>query len=259
MDGGVNMRKKLSVLALCMISISSQSTPEDDKLLAERMEWSRNYIAKRGGPVPDGGVTVIPSNKMSTYQDTKEQSAKMRADIAKYGYLREKNDPNNNLFNLKTVADNDLRHHGKDFKPGNTHLKVSISDIRMAYTFLGVPLNAGIDSVGFAPYTTYIEGKGWAGAAHFFMKDGIGSCVFSESNVKLTHGAIIIPEEDARHDINDKTTTVLVTGTPESKFLYAVDWYDTTFFRRLECANDKFDSSITESIIELAKRIDANQ
>lgn len=45
------------------------------------------------------------------------------------------------------------------------------------------------------------------------------------------HGSIIIVKEDAREDVNGKTTTVEVTGTQASGFLYNVEWYYAALIR----------------------------
>ena len=68
----------------------------------------------------------------------------------------------------------------------------------MAYTFVGVPKDDMSDFIGVAPYLTYLNGQGWVGAKQFFIKNGLGSCVFSESNVRLSHGSIVIAQEDVR-------------------------------------------------------------
>lgn len=107
------------------------------------------------------------------------------------------------------------------------------------------------------PYTTYITNQGWAGIVQFFDKSGIGTCNFKENNIKLTHGSVIIPKEDARTDINGKATIVEVEGKQKNGFIYNVEWYDQNFFRQLECLNMAYDPSITQRVIELAKNIDS--
>ena len=59
-------------------------------------------------------------------------------------------------------------------------------------------------------------------------------------------------------DINSKITTVEVIGSPKTGFLYNVEWFDSTFFRQLECANQRFSEKVKQDVIELAKRIDLN-
>ncbi len=248
------MRKIIALGLLAGLS-TAYAVTEDEALQAKRMEWSRAYLEKQGGPVPDGGVKVLPAEKMASYKENKSTIFKIKHDMATYGYVKEYSQAEQ-LLTIKITAPRDFKKHGQDYDAKNTHLKHDINDIKMAYTFIGVPLQEGTESIGFAPITTYIKDKGWAGAIYFFTKDGLGNCSYSENYVKLTHGAVIIAKENARYDVNGKTTTVIVRGTPESGFLYNIDWYDTTFFRQLSCANKNFDQKITDGIIELAKRID---
>lgn len=78
----------------------------------------------------------------------------------------------------------------------------------------------------------------------------------SENNIKLSHASIIIAKEDMRNDVNSKTTTVEIMGTPDSGFTYTVEWFDDAFFRKLECANKVYSEGITNSVIKIAQSID---
>lgn len=86
--------------------------------------------------------------------------------------------------------------------------------------------------------------------------NGVGVCNYSENNIKLSHGSIIIPEEDARKDINGKYTTIDIEGKKKSGFVYDIRWYDDNFFRQLECTSPQYDPDITQKLVELAKKID---
>ncbi len=243
-------------IAAIIAATAGADVPSNESIQAQRDAWSRAYLAKEYGIQPDGGVTVMPAEQMKSYQDTKTMRDKIHADISTYGYVREANDPNNRLFNLAYIARRDLRIYANINSPGNTHLKYTVAELKLAYNYIGVPLNV-VNVIGYAPYLSYIKDKGWVGAMQFFTKEGIGSCVYSENNIKLSHAAAIIPKEDARDDVNGKITTVIVKGTPETKFIYTVDWYDDKFFRQIECANDEYNEAITQGIIELAKVADA--
>lgn len=103
---------------------------------------------------------------------------------------------------------------------------------------------------------SYHKGQGWVGAVEFFVNKSIGACSYSENNVKLSHGSVIIAKEDARNDVNDKTTTVNIVGTEDSGFLYSINWYDSTFFRELKCSNKHYSEGIKQQVIDLANQID---
>lgn len=248
--------KKLNKILIAVIAATSIAHAlTDEEIAAERLAWSKAYLAKEHGIEPDGGVKVVPEKEMRTYSHGERYL--MHKDIQKYGYINKPNDSNNRLFNLEYIAKLDLKAHANDTNPESTHLRSAIDDIKMAYKFNGIPANT-VNVIGYAPYLTYLKDKGWVGAMEFFTKEGIGSCSYSENNIQLSHGAAIIPKEDTRYDVNGKVTTVIVKGTPESKFLYTIDWYDDKFFKQIECANDVYDPAITQGIIELAKFADSS-
>lgn len=250
-----NIKNTISFILL----LGASNTFADDQALNDaRMAWSKAYLAKQGSPVPDGGIKIIPERQMSEYKTFKDQRMQYKKDIAKYGYINKEEPKTNDLFNLHATAAQQYKKYDMNYKPSSSHLRHTIDELKMAYTFVGVPKNDMSEFIGVAPYLTYLKGQGWVGAMQFFVNDAIGNCVFSENNVRLSHGSIIIAKEDAREDVNGKTTTVEVTGTQSSGFLYNVEWFDTTFFRKVECANKEFSEKNTQSVIELAKRIDKN-
>jgi len=241
-----------------MIAMAMFSTAYADDAAIEkaRMEWAKQYMAKQGSPIPDSGITVIPEAQMSQYKHFKKQRLKDKEDIANLGYINKNNEEIEHLMNIKNITSHHYKRYGQDFKPTGTHLRRNINELPMAYTFLGVPQNDMSEFLGVAPYLSYINKQGWVGAMQFFNNNEIGNCTFSENNVRLSHGAVIVAKEDARNDVNDKTTTVQVVGTKENGFLYDVEWFDNTFFRELKCVNKEFSPTTTNLVIELAKRID---
>ena len=53
----------------------------------------------------------------------------------------------------------------------------------------------------------------------YFEKENLGNCSYRENNLKFSHGAAIIPEEDATKDVNVKVTVANVTGEKNNVFL----------------------------------------
>lgn len=226
------------------------------KVAKEREEWTKQHFAKQGSPVPDGGVTVLPEKQMSEYKTFKAQRAKERADVQKYGYIKQFLPQTQSLLNFKEVSKNQFV--AKSANPANEGLRRNVNEIEMAYDFKGVPAHAVTAMLGVAPSVTYIKGQGWAGAMQFFEKTGLGNCSYRENNLKFSHGAAIIPEEDATKDVNGKVTVTNVTGEQNAGFLYSVDWYDDSYFRELKCANEKYEPSVMSLALELARVIDNN-
>ena len=246
------MKKITSILLfLPAISVFSESGIDLDKIAKERAEWVEKTFTAKGTPVPDSGVKVIQQKKMSTYKMLKSQINKEQSDIKKYGYINEALPQIQSLLNFKEIMNqSSLNSNGKE------SIKQNISDIQMAYEFRAIPVGVATSVYGFTPSVTYIKAKGWVGIIQFFAKDNIGNCSFRENNLKFSHGAAIIPEEEATKEVNGKVTVAITTGQQDYGFMYSVDWYDNNFFRELKCANKKFKKETMNNVIELAKMID---
>lgn len=253
------MNKKL-IVALLFPAVAFAGENLDAAKLAkaakEREEWTKQHFAKQGSPVPDGGVSVVPEQQMSEYKTFKEQRTKERADVQKYGYIKSALPQTQSLLNFKEVSKHQFV--AKSANPANEGLRRSVNELEMAYEFKGVPAHAVTTMLGVAPSVTYIKGQGWAGAMQFFEKAGLGNCSYRENNLKFSHGAAIIPEEDATRDVNGKITVATVTGENSNGFMYAVDWYDADYFRELKCAKTNYAADTMTAMLELARQIDNN-
>ncbi|ASQ47298.1 hypothetical protein [Legionella clemsonensis] len=128
----------------------------------------------------------------------------------------------------------------------------------MAYTPTPVPFSVADEYIGAAPYLTYLKQQGWVGVIQFFKNNSVGNCSFSENNIKLSHGSVVIAKEDVRQDVNGKTTTVEVMGDENFGFTYTVEWFDDLFFRKLECASKHYSTQTTDAVIKIAQQIDSN-
>jgi hypothetical protein len=242
---------KKTVITLLLIPTFSAFADDVDleQVAKDRLEWTKKHFAEQGSPMPDSGVTVLPEKQMSQYARFKDERAKQKADIKKYGYINQSSPDIDTLLNFKIIAK----------KQAGSELKESISAIDMAYDYRGVPAQEITTSLGFAPSVTFVQGKGWAGVAQFFEKAGVGTCSYRENNLKFSHGAAVIPEEDASREVNGKVTVVTITGMQDKGFIYSVDWYDDAFFGELKCANTAYSPGTTKSVINLAQAIDNNR
>lgn len=249
------MKKTVSLILALGATVGFADQAADD-LQAQRMAWSKAYLEKQGLPTPDGGVKILPEKQMSSYAEKKEERIKFKKDIQKFGYIKSDNPSTNQLLTLSITSRRDLMAYANDSDPKSTHLKKSVNDLKMAYTPTQVPSSVADTYIGAAPYLTYLKDQGWVGAIQFFNNNGVGNCSFSENNVKLSHGSIVIAKEDVRTDVNGNTTTVEVMGTPNGGFTYTVEWFDDAFFRKVECANKKYSADLTNSVIKIAQSID---
>jgi hypothetical protein len=250
---GFNMKKTFIALAILSTIAAHALTAEEVEI--KRAEWEKNYFEKKGMPAPDGGVKIVPEKQMSSYSQMKEQRERYKKDVATLGYKNANNQRTQSLMTLNITAKKDLERITSAINPADTHIKPNLNLIQFAYT--PTDISSKVDNyIGAVPYLTYLKDQGWVGSVQFFSQNAIGNCSFSENNTKLSHGSVIIAQEDVRYDINDKVTTVEVMGTKDTGFTYTVEWFDDVFFRTLECASKDYSDSIKQNTVELAKAID---
>lgn len=241
------------LVGLTAVVVAETDPIAEQKFQEYQLQWAKEHFAKQGVPVPDGGVVLKSVAAMSNYAALRSNRARIKKEVATLGYMSAYSARAEQLLNFNPEI------KPVNYKASNTDLKPSINDLKMAYTFVGVPENDIAEIIGFSPYLTYLKDQGWVGAIEFFRNPIIGTCAYSENNVRLSHGSIIVAQEDATVDINGKVTIEEVIGNNSAGFLYNVEWYDQTFFRQLECANKQFSDSLKQDVIELAKHIDAAQ
>lgn len=251
--------KKIIGTYVMLASISGIAENADfNHAQSARDEWTKAHFQSQGGPVPDGGVQVIPEKQMSSYKDSKARLVKEKADIKKYGYIRRDVPEVQSLLNAHIAAKNAFSNGGTG-SSSHSEMQKSVDDIEMAYPYRGVPVGSVTKIIGAVPSVTYIKGQGWAGAAEIFEKGGLGNCIYRQNNLKFSHGSIIVAREKATYDVNSKVTIKEIIGTPKQGFIYHVEWHDSNFFNDLDCANKIFDKNLLKAAVEMATQIDNNR
>lgn len=223
----------------------------------------------------DGEVRIVPAKSLLASSKNSEDAAfaaktiqqylSMLAEQKKQGYVREPEPRAKELLEFHHVAPYQFKKYEAEFNPESTHLRHTSNELKMAYVFVGVPDSEMDNNIGVAPYGAYkqatngVDKDGWDGAVQFFDKRGIGSCAFTEHNIKIAHGGVELIKELVSYDVHNKPTVILVKGNEGTGFTYKISWYDTTFSRELECANKEYSPTIKEDVIALANKIDAVQ
>ncbi|KTC89125.1 hypothetical protein [Legionella drozanskii] len=273
------MKKKLLIAGMSVIfSFKAMADVQPTITNEEIDKRNRAMLAKAGIELPDSiEVSMVSANKYIESNSIKQNAndahmaTKMKEYLAlnneqqKNGYVKDNEPRAKELIELKHVA---LYHKAKykgALSSESTHIRASIDELKIAYTFVGVPIEEMDLNIGVAPYGAYKslkngdDGDGWDGAVQFFDKKGIGSCAFTEHNRKLAHSGVELIKELVTYDVHNKPTIVLVKGNKESGFVYKLKWYDNTFSRELECANSEFSQQLRTEIIALANRIESYQ
>ncbi|QDQ40240.1 hypothetical protein E3226_007440 [Legionella geestiana] len=260
-------------LFVSLVLVSGSCTALADTTLNREQinQQDRELLQKAGIELLDGEVRIrsaaelLTNTKDEYYKSQIEKYLSMRAEQKQNGFVKNPEPRAKELMDFAKSAHYQYQKYANNFSPKSTHLRHEISELNMAYTFVGVPVSEMNTNIGVAPFGAYKqtrygdESDGWDGAVQFFEKNGLGTCEFKEHNLKLAHGGVELVKELVSDDVAGKPTVLLVKGTNESGYLYRVSWYDTTFARDLSCAAPKYSPATQRQVIELAKKIEAAQ
>ncbi len=231
------MRTKIAILFLIMPSV----------LFADP-EFGAAALPRAGS-----GVTIIPADKMPISESMKKEVALHLLQQKTKGYFDSESTYPRTLLKMNNTH---LIESNKNSDPYDTHMKYSLSQVRLAFKFKEIPGINAKNRIGFAVGGMFINKSGWTGIAEFFNDNEMGVCKYNIDNMYLTKGAVQISSESVRYDVNKKPGDVFVEGSVNSGFIYTVSWFDKTFSHSLECANMNFSHDIIPKMINLAIKID---
>jgi len=249
----INVKTFLAIPILCVISFEGYANQIPTELNAEIQAEMREFKSREGF-APDGGITVIKSEKTNIPTTLKSKWTNDRLEQNKNGYVKTYSDRAKELSQLNDIVNFKYEVSKKDFDRKSSILRENLSEISIAYDFQPIPDEYISNAYGFAGGNTYKGG--WTGVTEFFHTKSIGNCVFTENNVTLTHQAARVDEIIVKQFINNKVTVVNIEGNENSGYVYQIDWFDDAYFRTLECENKKYSTKTLEDTISLAKKID---
>lgn len=200
------MSNKLLVTGIfALFSFSVMANNQHALTKEEINKKNKEILAQAGIEIPEyNEINVVPASKYINNKNMKKNATdahiakKMQEYLAmnneqqKNGYVKD-NDPRaKELLGLKNKASYQKNKYKGVLSAESTHIRDSSNDLKLAYTFVGVPPEEINTSIGVAPYGAYKSvnnadsGNGWDGAVQFFDKTEVGSCAFSEHNRKLS-------------------------------------------------------------------------
>jgi len=210
-------------------------------------------------PSTDRGIKYVEQSELNIPPAFKQEMIASQNAMQKQGYIEKDNSYINELMSMRKNALREIRDSKKIANPYDTHLKGRLSDIKLSFGYKGIPNLDKKNIIGYAPAGGYKKdnGKpeGWTGIATFFETKELGSCEYSFNHIL----AIQLVKDTVKFLVNNKPTNTMVEGVPHNGFLYDVTWYTDTTMSSLRCANKKFDLTIKNKMIELARKIDAKQ
>lgn len=229
-------------------------------------------LSDLGLPLPGSGIKIVPRAQLHLSEEQIALGKKAEEEMKTLGYAINPSDYPRELLNIRKQMQSRRKLQAASLSDESTELRPKIQDLKLAFKFEGVTQlkNAhsrrlqGISSsneitlIGAVPQGGFHKEKGgWSGAAQFFAVKNIGTCSYGVINVKASNTAAELAAEDVTYAINKKPTISTVEGSPNTGFIYKIEWYDNESFHELECANMKYSSDLTKSVTNLAKDIDA--
>ena len=200
------------------------------------------------------GITIIPVKEMGLPD---YESKKILAEIQEQktkGYIEENNNEAQMMIANSKIDEQELKINPKNNNPLDTHLKKSLTEIKLAFTFNDINISEK-NIIGYAAMGTYVN-NGWTGISEYFKDDIMGICSYDLLEMNLSKGSNLIASESVTYYIHSKPTIITVKGSSESGFIYNVSWCDDNYNHILECANMKFDKAITAHMLSFAEKID---
>lgn len=252
MDGGIirsdymNSAKNIIFGALLIFTCAHADT-ETPFGSVKSLKSGIQYVNENSVHVPDAMLKEVRSYKVQMQTN---------------GYINKENDFVPELLNQRRDAAAMLRESDKIQDKFDTHLHRNLSDLKLSFTFNGLPDIKKEDIIGYAVGGSYIKkpGKpeGWDGVAVLFESNSMGSCRFDYDHIVSAY----VDRASVTFDINKKPTMIFVEGTAHTGFLYTVMWYtDKTKNERMtlseiKCARKKLENNIPKKMVEYAKILD---
>jgi hypothetical protein len=204
-------------------------------------------------PGAKNGINIWPIKKInaSMNKEMKLKSYKT-LDIKGYNETNTTDESVNSLLGLPNIAAKETRQYAYDPNPLDTHLKSSVSKIRLSFKFSGIPGIEKENVFGFAAGGGYTHEKGWDGVIEFFRMPNLGICSFSTYSIVK----VIVPKENVQYLVNKKISDQEISGNRMAGFLYRVEWFTDTRSYSLECANKELKKENLKEMIKIANQID---
>lgn len=207
-------------------------------------------------PFPNAkpGINIAPLSEINLPSSIKKQMIKTKKAFVEKGYEdTSETDPNVlSLFAVQKNATAEIRQYDGNENPLDTHLKSSLSKLRLSFRFVGIPGIEKKNVLGYAAAGGYTHKNGWDGIVQFVSLPSLGICSFTTYAITK----VIMPEESLKYLVNKKPSIRDIAGNWNTGFLYTLQWYNPDRFMALECANKMLKPENMNQMINIAKHID---
>jgi hypothetical protein len=260
---------KTKIICSLLISLSATAFGlSDTEQKAEDEKQNMKVLESLGLPLPDSGIKLVPRSMLGLPQEAIEKGEKRLSEFRENGFVKTYTNRPKELFSVTPdLVKKQLNENLNKDMDSYTGLKTSVNQFKLAFVFPSIATNKTLKNSNAQSKliaATVMGGfhkelGGWSGASEYFTYEGIGACSYSVMNVKASHTAVQLAQEDVTYTINNKATLLKpVEGSDSSGYMYSLEWFDDTNFHELECANMHFTNDLNNLVIELAKKIDSN-
>lgn len=254
------MNRAIFSILLALGSNYALAAQTDEELKAMQLAVAAEATRAQGLPAPGDGIVLVNRKDIhweNMFDDDKEYKAFMeelaaeKASIEKLGYVEENNKDAQKMLNFQ----DDYRFGAKNKQLAIDELRQNLSDIKMAYSFKGVPKTVATEVLGYNEWLGEID-AGFPGIQEYFINPDLGICIYYENNLKYTGGSIQLVADEMTNEVNGKYTETEIRGSKKSGFVYTVYWYDNKYFRQLDCAWNRYSKNHMKKVVETSGVID---
>lgn len=206
-------------------------------------------------------LIIVSDKEMPFTDESRQEMMVKKMQIEKNGYYAT-NLMDDYILYLKRIQKNapqEIKAFKGTMNKGDTHLKQSVDEIKIAFRFKKLPIDEK-NVIAYAPVGSYVKKpEGWNGIKIFFNNPEVGNiCAYEFTDLNLSDGGVLMSKEGITYNVNMKPTITSIEGNPSLGFVYSVTWYNNIQVSRIDCVSNLIDKSITEKMLLLANRIDKN-
>lgn len=213
------------------------------------------YLPKQGD-----GIKIMDNKQMQFAQRDLMIQTNLLEEYKQQGFVKRKSDDAVQLLSANKkhflMKERETFLDGHDLR--DTHLKNSISQIKLAFDYHPLTFVPESEIIGFAVSGTWVETQkeGWTGISEVFKSEDLGVCDYNKNNTKLNQSSVNLLTDSVTYVINNKPTITMVEGNDKNGYSYKVNWYDNDYYHTLTCALKAYESEELKKLLELATKID---
>jgi hypothetical protein len=196
-------------------------------------------------------MTITPFPDLP--QSMKDEEKTREAEQKRNGFYKTESTSAKFLLDIPKRAPAEIEKFKLDNNPGDTHLKASASQIKLAFPFPSLAAIKNKKIIGYAAMGSWKNG--WTGIKVFFRENN-SVCSYSYDYKSGTEFVAPLNQDIVKNIINGKMSYIDIEGNYNNGMLYTISWFDKKVWHTLDCANKIYDKELTKSFVALACELD---